>query len=278
MWGVPNGDSHTQGLGWGGCLDKPVGMETQNPTEGGRRGQDSEVPQEGPGSRPCQERPSTVTSQGQPGTQDQTGLFVSHTEPALRSPAHISQEQGGGGQLLLIHNTPCAHTRLERSRWSHRSHFIVTGQHRAHSPPRPFLPRDPAQAAGTGISRGSCGQVCSQLPCWIRNWPLHAALTPSAPAPLLPTPTPSSVPGEGWLISPAAESKGEQRDCSTPSSSLSRGDGSPRELGFPKAPALEAVLPGQIPSTPSCCALLPLRWIRGSFSSPASAGTGLKEP
>lgn len=57
-------------------------------------------------------------------------------------------------QLLLIHNTPCAHTRLERSHWSH---FIVTGQHRAHSPPRPKL-------LGQGLAEGAAAKSAPNFP------------------------------------------------------------------------------------------------------------------
>lgn len=99
-----------------------------------------------PGSGLCQDCPSTVTSWGHPGRQDQAGLFVSHTEPALKFPAHIAPRSREGREeernSCSSKTLPVQTRGWQRSRWSHWRQFIVTivtAQHRGHSP-LPALP------------------------------------------------------------------------------------------------------------------------------------------
>lgn len=205
---------------------------------------------------------------------------MSHTEPALKFPAHISprsrEEEGNSCSSKTL---PVQTRGWERSRWSHWRQFIVTivtAQHRGHSP----LPRRPTQAVGAGISRGSCGQPAPNFPVGSLNGLSTVAIhgrncinpfsTSPAPSPHPPGPGLASAQqpwgGAGSLLLPGRSSgrKAEQRDCSTPSPSLSRGHANPREQGFPQAAAVEAALPGQIPSSPSweCPALPP--WMQMS--------------
>lgn len=92
---------------------------------------------------------------------------MSHTEPALKSPAHISprSEEGReeGGNSCSPKTLPVQTRGWETSRWSRWSPFIVTivtAQHRGHGP-LPALP--PKETRHKLLGQGLAEEAAADL-------------------------------------------------------------------------------------------------------------------
>lgn len=197
-----------------------------NPRRGGQWQRLSKISH--PWFRAC---PSTVTSWD---IQANRSLCHTHTEPALKFPAHICPRSREATPAHPKHSL-CANTRLEEESVEPLEPVYCPYCHstdRGHSPLPASLPRRPTGLLGQRKLRPSC----PQFSCWISKWPRtgRSCINPFSTSPTQP-PGPWGGAGSSLLLPGRLSGrKGEQRDRSTPSSSSPGAMPIPGNRVFPK--------------------------------------------